>query len=153
TVQGPNIRIKQPFTPSELLFNRKPNTVVFPTADQQMSAIEAHVARDLAYMDSQVVNAEEWLAAMALRGTITYERDDEEVVTITFPNPAAHTATIDTLWSESTSKPEKDLLAAKRLIAAETGLAPTHIILGQDAADAFLGNARIEALLDLRRMN
>jgi len=153
TVQGPNIRIKQPFTPSELLFNRKPDTVIFPTAEQQMSAIEAHVARDLAYMESQVVNAEEWLAAMALRGSITYERDDEEVFSITFPKPAAHDATLTTLWSESTSTPEKDILAAKRLIAAATGLAPTHMILGQAAADAFLGNARVEQLLDLRRMN
>ena len=151
TVEAPNIRIKRPFTPSELLFDRKPSTVVFPTAGEQMSALEAHVARDMAYMESQIVNAEEWLAAMALRGTIEYEVEDEEVFTITFPKPAAHTATLGTLWS-AVSTPEVDILAAKRLIAAATGLAPTHMILGQNAAEAFLGNARVETLLDNRRI-
>jgi hypothetical protein len=34
-------------TASELLFNRRPGSVVFPSGDQQLSAIEAHIARDM----------------------------------------------------------------------------------------------------------
>jgi len=38
TVQAPNIRIKRPFTPSDLLYTRRPGTSVFPTVQQHRQA-------------------------------------------------------------------------------------------------------------------
>ena len=152
TVEMPNIRIKRPLTPSELLFNRKPGTVIFPSSGEQISAIEAHIGRDAQYMRDMITNAEEWMAAMAIRGTIEYSVDDEANFTVTFPKPDAHSSTLSPLWS-TTSNPEEDIMDSKRLISNETGLSPTHMILGSNASKEFLKNAKILSLLDLRRAN
>lgn len=152
TVKAPNIRIKRPITPAAVLFTRRPGTVIFPTPGEQMSAINAHIARDGQRMADLISNSEEWMAAMAIRGTITYSVDDEEVFTITYPKPAGHELTVGDLWS-GTSNPEEDFLAAKRLIADETGLIPTHCVMGQSAATEFMKNARVSTLLDTRNYN
>lgn len=141
TVTAPNIRIKRPFTPSELLYNRRPGTVVFPTRGQQQSAIDAHIARDLQIMSDYITNAEEWLCAQALTGTIAYEIADEEVFTITFPRPAATQITLSTFWDDATpsnTRPLQDIHSAKRVLADEAGLGITDAICGTEAVDALM---------------
>lgn len=152
TVDMPNIRIKHPFTPSELLFGRQPGTVIFPSAGDQISAIEAHIARDIKFMKDQIINAEEWLAAQAIKGTVEYEVADEAKFTVTFPKPAGHTSTVAPLWS-AVSHPEEDIMDAKRMVSDECGLSPTHMLLGRNASKEFLKNAEVRTLLDMRRAN
>lgn len=152
TVEAPNIRIKRPLTPHPTLFDRKPGTVIFPSAGEQISAVQAHVARDTQKLADHITNAEEWMSAMALRGAIAYEVEDQEVFTITFPKPVAHTVTVSPLWS-TTSNPEMDFLTAQELISEEVGLVPTDAIMGRNAAAAFIKNARVFNLLDNRRID
>ncbi|RLB78181.1 MAG: hypothetical protein DRH24_14895, partial [Deltaproteobacteria bacterium] len=85
TVSMPNIRIKRPMTPSELFFGRQPGTVIFPSTGEQLSAIQQAIARDAKHLMDLIENREEWMAAMALRGEITYSVSGQEVFTITFP--------------------------------------------------------------------
>jgi hypothetical protein len=151
TVEAPNIRIKRPMTPSDLLFRRRPGTVIFVDTGSQMSAIQAHIGRDLKRLRDLIANSEEWMSAMAIRGTVTYSVNDQENFTITFPKPSAHTFTASPLWS-TTSNPEEDVLTAARLIADDTGLTPTHAICGLNAAKYFRKNARVETILDNRRI-
>jgi len=152
TVEAPNIRLKRPLTPHPTLFDRKPGTVIFPSSGEQISAVQAHIARDSQKIADHIANAEEWMAAMAIRGTIAYEVEDGEVFTITFPKPAGHTVTVSPLWT-TTSNPEADFQTASELISDSVGLVPTDAIMGRNAAAAFVKNARVMNLLDNRRID
>lgn len=139
TVQGPNIRIKRPFTPSELLFGRPVGTVQYvQSAGQVISAAQAHIAEDLQIMADMITNAEEYLCAFALRGQISYAVEDEEVFTISMPKPSANDITLSTFWDDADPTAVRifaNVLAAKRAISDDTGLAgPTDAILGGDAS-------------------
>lgn len=156
TVSFPNISIKRPMTASELLFNRRPGSVVFPTSRQQLSAIEEHVARDMQRMADLVANAEEYLASLALTGTISYTAADESHFKVTYPKPGAHTTTASVAWSSfTTATPSKDFLAAKRLVHNEHSLPVTDCIMSQEAAENFLQIDEVTGdggLLDNRRV-
>lgn len=140
-ISAPNIRIKRPFTPSELLYNRRPGTVIFsPGASMQLSAIEAHIARDLQVMADMITNAEEYLCAQALQGTITYSQADGDVFTITFPKPAGNNITLSVFWNDATPANVTmlaNLHAVKKVMSDEVGLTPTDAILGSEASTAF----------------
>ena len=142
TVQAPNIRIKRPFTPSELLFGRRPGTPILLSGNEsQMPAVNAHIARDLQHMADMVTNAQEWLVAMSLQGVITYEEDDQEVFQITFPRPSDCNITLTTFWDDATPtdvRVLKDLHTAKRVASDNDVPALTDCVLGADAADAFI---------------
>lgn len=157
TVEPTNIRIKRPFTPSELLYNRRPGTPIFSSgAAMQISAAQAHIARDMQGMADDITNSEEYLCALALQGTITYQVDPQASFQVTFPKPAGHTITLTTFWDDADPtlpEPEMNVLTAKRLIAEEHGLQVTHCILGSEAAESFLKLAKRQGLLDQRHVS
>lgn len=153
TVKAPNIRIKRNMEASDLLFTRRPGTIIFPTPGQQMTAIQEKIAEEQENLLDLITNAKEWMCAMAIRGTITYEVEDEEVYTITYPKPAGHTVTVSPYWDDNVSpasSPMTDFRTVKRLISEEVGLNPTHCIMGQLAADAFMRNEEVKTYLDTR---
>ena len=153
TVGFPNISIKRPMTASELLFNRRPGSVVFPSGKQQLSAIEAHIARDMKRMADLVSNAEEWLCAQAIRGAISYSAADEHHFLVTYPKPGGHTLNTVATWATaSTATPSIDFTAAKRLIANKHDLPTTHALMSQEAATNFVKIAEVKTNLDNRRM-
>jgi len=140
TVEAPNIRIKKPFTPSELLFGRQPGTIIYTNAAEQMSAVQEHIARDMQVMADLITNAQEWLAALSIRGTITYLVEDEEVFEITFPKPSTNNVTLTTFWDDATPadvKISNDFHTAKTLISDEVGLQVTDCVMGTEAATSF----------------
>jgi len=144
-VEPPNIRIKRPMTPSEVLFKRRPGTVIFPSGDEQVSAIQAHIARDAQHMADLITNAEEYLACMTLQGTISYTVNDQDNFTITFPKPSANNVTLTTFWDDADStlpSPELNFLTAKRLASDAHGLGITDAIMGSEASVAFLTLAK-----------
>ena len=150
TVSAPNIRIKRPFTPSELLYGRRPGTVIFsPGAGMQMNAIRQHVARDMQVMADYVTNAEEYLASMALQGIITYEMADQDVFQIDFNRAGGNTITLtgDDLWTagDGKSTPLKDIHRVKRILQ-DHGVQPTDAICGTAAADALLALVEVGAV-------
>lgn len=139
-VQAPNIAIKRPFRPSELLFGRKVNSVVYPTGDQVISAVEAHIARDLEYMDDLIVNAEEWMAAQALRGSISYSQSDREKFTIAFNRASGNSITPSVYWDDATPANIRaiDNIRAVQLVVSEAvGLGVTDAIMGSEVAPYF----------------
>lgn len=153
TVGFPSIRIKRPFTASELLFGRRPGTVIFPTKGQQLSAIEQHIARDLQHMADMIANAEEWLCAQALTGEISYTAADEAHFVVTMPKPTGHTLNVAATWgTAATATPGVDFLAAKRLMHEEHGLPVTDALLSKAAAANFIKIAEVKELLDNRRI-
>ena len=155
-VQAPNIRIKRPFTPSELLFGRTPGTIIFIEPGQQINAVQAHINRDLQVMADLITNAQEFLASQAIQGVISFSVADQEVFTITFPKPAGNNITLTTFWDNADPtlpEPEINFLTAKRVISDEVGLAPTDCILGLEASESFLRLAKKQELLDRRNIS
>lgn len=158
TVSAPNIRIKRPFTPSQLLYGRQPGTAIFPGRGEQVSAIQAHINRDLQAMADMVTNTQEWLVAQAIQGTIAYEVEDEEVFTITYPKPAGHTITLSTFWDDATPADVElnaNIHTAKKLCSDEVGLSVTDVVLGEEAGTAFrdLVSGGHQKSLDIRHVN
>ncbi|MCZ2418669.1 MAG: major capsid protein [Burkholderiales bacterium] len=141
-VGTPNIRIKRPFTPSELLFNRRPGNVIFASASDIQRAAQEHISRDLQIMADMVVNAEEWLSAMMIRGVTSYEVADQDNFTITVDKPSANTVTLtgDDLWDNadpSLPQPDEDFHLAKKLINDAVGLGVQDCVMGEEAATYF----------------
>lgn len=142
SLEPTNIRIKIPFTPSDLLYNRRPGSAIHIEGGSLLQAAREHIARDMSVMADMVVNAEEWLSAMAIRGTIAYSVADQEDFTVTFAKPAGHTVTLtgSDLWDDADAtlpNPEEDFHTAKKLLSDEVGLGVTDAIMGEDAATYF----------------
>lgn len=156
TIEPPHIRIKRPMTPSELLEKRRPGSVIFPGSQGIAMAMREYMASELQMLGDDVTNSEEYLAAMALRGAISYSSADEAAFTITFPRDAAHDYALGAgfRWNEATGTPRQDFLDAAQLVNDAVSLNVTDVILGADAADAFLADVHGEIgnILDTRRL-
>lgn len=156
-IQPPHIRIKRPMTPSDLLNKRRAGTVVFPGRSGIESAMREYMANEMGMLLDDVSNSEEYLAAMALRGSISYTAEDESSFTITFPRAGGHSYALAAAdrWTASTASPRKDFLDAAQLVNDAVSLNVTDVVLGTEAADAFLSNAHGEltSLLDVRRLD
>lgn len=151
TVQAPNIRIKRPFTPSELLFNRRPGTVIFtPSAGAQVSAIQQHIARDMQVMADLITNAEEYLCCMALQGTITYTVAPNETFTITYPKPAGNNLTLTTFWDDpdpTLPNLEDNFHTPKKILSDAVGLGVSDVLLGEEASLHFRNVVKVQGNL------
>lgn len=140
-VAGPNIRIKQAFEPSTLLYARQPGTNILVGNGETIPAINAAIARDLQYLSDMITNATEYLCAQALTGAISYVVEDQEVITITIPRAAGNTIVLTTFWNDATpanTRPLKNIQTVKEVMSEAEGLAPTDAICGSEAAAALL---------------
>lgn len=153
TVEAPNIRIKQPFSPSALLFGREPGSVIFPSTDEQISAIEAHIADDLQDMADKIDNAIEFLASQVLTGTISYSVEDQENFTITYPRPANNNMSAAAAWDGGSPQILNDVMSAKRQMNLESGLSPTDAIMDTEATTVFINDSEVQTLLDNRNVD
>lgn len=156
TVEAPNIRIKRPLRPHDLLTTRRPGTLIFQNTGGIARAIREHIALNQARLGDLITNSTEYLACMSLTGTVTYQVLDEDAFTITYPRAAGHTVDISggTAWSAATPQMEIDFLTAKRLIANAVGLNTTDCIMSQTAAVQFLKNAKGDAnFFDANNLN
>lgn len=155
-LRPPNIRIKKPFTPSPLFFDRDYGEVIhLQGGDNQTSMIQQHIARDSQRMVDLVDNSQEYLASQALTGVIAYTNEqDGTAFQITFAKSAENTVTLSGAdrWDQSTGSPKIDVLAAKRRQADAVNLQPTDVLMGQEAAEAFITNDEIAVDLDTREL-
>ena len=129
---------------------RRAGSVVMPNRGQVVDAVTSYIARQTQRLADIVSNAEEYLSALTLTGTITYSVDPNESFTITYPKPAGNTVTLAgaAQWVNSTATPEIDFYNAKKIMSDECGLEPTDCIMSNSAAVAFMGLANVKALLD-----
>ena len=152
SMKFPTIRIKRPQTASEVMFTRRPGTVIFPGASEQLSAIEQHLARDLQRMSDLATNTVELMCSEALTGIITMSGTDSHNFRVDFERPAAHNLSAATAWSTSSADPHVDFLESKRLLNDEHGLPLTDAIAAKDSAAEFLILDLVESRLDNRRI-
>lgn len=154
TVQPPHIRIKRHLEAEELLNTRRPGEAVFITGGQAISVAERKVAENSQRLSDMVTDAEEYLCALSLQGSISVQVAEQANFQITYPRSASHNFTISPKWDAGTTEnPLADVLAIKRLVSNDDGSTLTHMLLGNAATDAFLGNSDVRTLLDNRRLN
>ena len=157
SVQAPNIRIKMPFTASNLLYTRRAGTPIFPGRGTQLSALQRKVADDLQFMADKITNAEELLCSQILAGQISYQVSPNENYQITVPRPASHVLVAPIFWDNADPQlpnPEQDAHTAKRVMSEDPGLSVTHCLLGEEAATHFINLCkRQNVLLDKRRLD
>jgi hypothetical protein len=150
---APNIRIRRPLEACDLLFRRNAGQTIFADGSTQSEAAAAEVALQLQALNDEVANAEEWLAAMAIQGVITYSTPDEASYTINMNKPAGNTIVLATFWDNALATPVTDIMLARRTMHDAIQLNPTVAVLGADAADVFVESQAIRDLLDPRRLD
>lgn len=150
-VVPPNIRIKLPMTAFNRVFKRTPGTGVMIEGGAQQRAIQEAIALDQQVLANDATNSEEFLAAFALQGVVSYVDVAGDIWTVTFPKPAGNTFNAAPFWNDpdpTAPKPLLDIKAAKRVISDEVSLQPSTMILGEEASDAFLNLPGLIDILD-----
>lgn len=116
-------------------------------------------ADDLTEMDEMIVRRQEQMCAQVLQEnalTMKHYGDDNTVVDTKVieyfeeTNQAVYTPNVN--WNEANADVIGDV-AAIALELAKRGLPAVDVILGTEAADAFLNNEKVQKLLDNRNIN
>ena len=137
-VQAPNIRIKIPVKPSEMM-KRQPGMVIYVSRDQHRSSFQQLIDRNAKILRDDIATAKEYLAAQSLTGQISWS-SAEEYFTITYNRPSTHNITLSTFWNDGTLanvRLNANFHTAKRLMS-KYGFPLTDVYLGEEAADAFI---------------
>lgn len=119
--------------------------------DQRRNAIVADI---LATQREMIERRWEWMAAQAiLNGAVTVAGDEYPSVTIDFGRNANHTVTLGTgaRWGDAGVVPLDSIEGWSETVFANSGYAPTMVIMGSSAWTAFRKNTDLEKKLDLRR--
>lgn len=144
-VSPTNIRLKRPMQPHESLEGRKPGGVIFldegSGGDVIRREAQAHIGRELRFLDDRVANAEEYLSALSLTGVISYEDAAGDVFQITIPRDSGSNIVLGTPWDigyQYPSQPDvhEDILAVQRQMQEMERLSPAIAICGSEAAAA-----------------
>lgn len=146
TVSAPNIRVKRPINPADLIDNRRAGTVVFPGQQAQMQAMDTHIMRELQVLSDDTTNATEWLCAQSITGVISYAVEDQAVFQISFPRAASHDTSLTAAraWDNidlTKPRPLTDVKLVQEAMSEESGLQPTDAIVGRTVARAIWGMA------------
>jgi hypothetical protein len=161
TVTAPNIRMKRTLDAATKAFKRGPTGRIFVGGREVRSALQAAVARDIAYMDTLITNNIEWQASQAMTGVIAYTDVDEKAsFKVTYPKPAANEATTGLTASPATDGAawdsdnqarvfiELDFLDAKEVMSeGDAGVVPTDCIMSRNPAMAFMKSAAVQKLI------
>ncbi|MEK7424590.1 MAG: major capsid protein [Actinomycetota bacterium] len=156
TVSTPNIRIKRPMEPNEVLFGRRPGNIIHAEGGTIAQAAAEHVARELQILRDLITNRVEWMCAQVLDGTITYAETDNvnELFSITTRPSTIKTATnfttlpatVGGFWDTGTTKkPFEDVVHFKRVMTDQVGLSPMICLHGKNVTSAIFALARADA--------
>jgi hypothetical protein len=156
-VQPAHIRVKHPMTPTDLLDNRRAGFGLHVDAADVRRAIQGYIAREIRERMNQIDNSEEYLAAQALTGVISYESEYQVSFEITLPRDSSLDIDLSSTleWDETTSSIRGTFQDVSELINDLTRLTVTDVFLGSEAADAFVAHAEITGdggLLDILRL-
>jgi hypothetical protein len=159
TIEPAHIRIKMPLSPTDVISRRRAGSALYVTPQEHGAAIARFLAREVDTIMRPVDEAEEWMAAMSLRGAISYS-GTKDSWTIDFDRANAHDVDPGSgaYWDETdftggdTSDPAQLFEDISLLINEAEGLQVTDVILGTEAARWFKIHPRVTALLDPRRL-
>ncbi len=126
--------------------------------DLDMQARAAKImAKDLVELDNRITRREEWMAAQTMinNGCTMQEYIDDTTVgdtkIIKFYDGVTsdHIYTVSNTWDSQNGDVYGDVVAMARKLSRR-GLPAADLVLGADAYDAFLADAKIEKMMDRR---
>jgi len=148
TFNPPYLKPKTPITPGDIQ-KRQAGQFLYDNSSNLSSAVEDFVARQINDLDNIITRNEELQAMQALfNGIVTaLDVDGNTLATIDYGRDAALSYTVSTLWDAGTEDPLKDCRAARRLVQQKSGFTPRLVLMGSDAADAFLASSEVQGQL------
>lgn len=145
-------------TTAQQLLHRLPGNTIYQGGQTIEQRAQIKLGQDLGELMDMIDRREEWMAAKAMdSGIITMKikaETGDKTVTVDFQMANSHKITLagNDLWSDTTnSDPVAKLRAVSQMIAQDSGLSPDTLILGSDAATAFINHPKVKDLLNFRR--
>ena len=153
TYAPPYIKPKM-ITTAEDMLKRQMGETIYTEARTGNDYATAQLGKDLAELDEMVTRREEWMAAQAIQTGQLVVVGDGVNDTIDFLMAGTHKVTLTgaDLWSAGTGTPIEDLEDWAELIAQDSGLTADTIIMGKDAARAFINNTDVQKKLNLLKL-
>ena len=145
TYKPPYVKPKNVTTAEDILKRAAGQNLYVQDASELSDRAMDRLTKELADLDDMITRREEWMAAQALQtGSVPVVGDgvDEEV---DFLMKTTHKPTLSgsALWSASTTaQPLTNLKTWKKLIAKDSGLSATDVIMGSSAVENFLENTK-----------
>jgi hypothetical protein len=154
TVKLPYIREKKVIEAQALINPKSLGEIYVNGGDGITQAKRRAIAADTADLKNRIIRREEWMAAQILTtGKIQYA-DEWTSFVLDFELPVSHMPVLSgtSLWDNAASTVLANLREWSKLIQAATGRPGSRVILGTDAAQAFLANAEVQELLGALNM-
>lgn len=151
----PYVKMKMATTAQDFL-TRGVGETIYGASDGPMQRAQKQVGKDLAELDEMITRLEENQAAELLDTGIVTVVGEGINDTIDYVMPASHKITLTgtDLWTDTTNAdPHQDLKTWKRLIAKDSGLIPTDVIMGTAAIDAYIVHPKVTTAFDTRRID
>lgn len=141
-------------TTAEDLITRSIGENVYSLKSPQERAAEM-LLRDMARLDTMIEIREEWMCAKALFTGAVDVSGEGVSQNIDFGMSNTHKITLGTgaKWTDSGVNPLSDIATWRTLIAKDSFLSADICIMGATAAKAFLNNAEVQKLLDIRNID
>ncbi len=137
-------------TTSEDLLKRAAGEHVYGAMSPDERAAE-QLGKDMAELDAMITRREEWMCAQALfTGAITMTG---EGVSNSVNFGLTHTNTPTNKWDAANGDPLADLKKYRKAILQDAGVQPNICIMGSLAADAFINNANVKAMMNLLKVD
>ncbi len=148
TIKPPYLKPKIIITGSDLQ-KRAPNGVIYDDSNTLNPAVQKYVAMQTNDLDSMITRNEELQAMQALFDAKVVARDIDGAVLreIDYDRDAALAFAASPLWTPSAGTILADCRKARRLISQKSGFRADTVLMGQEAADAFLANTDVQQAL------
>ncbi len=158
TLKPGYIKPKRVTTAADLL-TRSPGAILYAGGETIEQRAQKKLGADLADLMDTIDRREEWMAASALDlGAITMKIKGEtadQSVLVDFQMAATHKITLagTDLWSDAASDPLAKLASIASTIRKDSGVSPDVLVLGSDAAAAFVKNAAVQKYMDMLKVD
>lgn len=153
TFSTPLLNPKRVTTAADFL-DRRPGESMYATQSPEDRAAEI-LAEDLYDLEAAIARREEWLCANALEDGALAIVGDGVNDAINFGRSASHDIALlgaTARWTHADSDPYANLMTWFDLVVEDSDVPPTHCVMGSEAAAAFLANTKMQAKLDVLRM-
>ena len=154
TVEPPHVKPKM-VTDAEDLYKRQPGQTVYEGGLTPLQQAGMQLGKDMRELTDMIDRVEELQAAEALRtGKVTISGEGVEME-VDFQMSADHIVTLTSTakWSDAGSDPLANLRTWRRKILQDSGMVPDVAVFGSSVIDTFLNHAKVQNLLNNRRID
>lgn len=152
SIEAPYVKEKVNVTSVDIL-TRQMGQTIYAGGKTPAQRAEEELARNLDYLRDRIIRREEWMAASLLQtGKIVL--DGEYTGTeVDFGMDGTHLFDPAVEWDDTGSDPIKDLRDWCTIVAKDSGINPTVVVMGSDAINLFINHDKVQKLLNMLKLN